>query len=178
MAILKVPWVSHPFQVQVANLDEYGVELAKFVPDAVVRDYMSRTFYAEHPEYLDADTVRTAPPVKLNAEKREPPRDTDNPIAFGVAHSSEFERLYVRAVMSCKPHYIAPVVDLLWSTYARYAENGDDVVENALDLFTEASRIHNKGLKPSSFWAFYDALEEELRKKALSFQPRSRFSSG
>jgi hypothetical protein len=175
--IVKILGVSHPFQVQVADIKEFGVDSSRNVPDHVVRGYMRRTYFAEHPEYLNVDTVRAAPLVRRVAEKKRLLPRARNPTASVVALTSRFEKGYARAIMSCKPHDIKPMVDLLWSQSAPYAENVDQAAKFALDLFTEASCIHNTKLNPSSFWEFYDALQNELDKKASSHRAGSGSAS-
>jgi hypothetical protein len=177
MAVLKVPWVSHPFQVKVANLDEFGVELAKPVPDAVVKDYMRKTFFAEHPEYLEVNCLRTVSQVRRVAQKRGPPPNTENFTAKEIAASSRFGKEYVRALRACKPHYVRPLADLLWSWSAPYDDGANGIMKFALDLFTEASFEYCDGMRTDSYWGFYDTLQIEFGKRASSHQGSFKTSS-
>jgi hypothetical protein len=166
MAILKVPWISHPFQVQVANLDEYGVKLAKHVPDALVKDYMRKTFFAEHPEYLSGGGVKAACPVKQVTEKRGVPPSTENPRVRAIVASSRFVEAYSQALKSCKPHDVRPMADLLWSWSLLYDDGADGATKFGLELFTEAIMEYNDGVKIQSYWGFYDDLRVELDRRA------------
>jgi hypothetical protein len=173
MAVVKVPWVSHPFQVQVANLDEYGVELAKPVPDAVVRDYMRKTFFAEHPEYLRAESVEGVPSVRqLSVEQAEEEVRPLPPIRSGSAHlityKSRFEKEYSEALESCRPHYIKPMADMLWRWSAQLTSDGSPSAWGALQLFVEANRQEKEKLNLTSFWKFYGDLKVELGKREPS----------
>jgi DNA helicase HerA-like ATPase len=176
-AVLKVPGVSHPFLVQVADIDEFGVDPRRNVSDNEAMEYMRRTFFAEHPEYLRVNPVRAMPPVKRLARKRGLPPNTENYRAKEIAASTRFGDQYVRALKSCKPHDIRPMVDLLWSWSVLYDDGADGATKFALDLFTEASFEYSDGLRADSYWGFRDALQVELPRRASSYRDSLKSSS-
>jgi hypothetical protein len=174
--VIKTPLVSHPFQVEVNSVAMYGVDPTKFVSDEDLREYMKRTFYDDHPEYLTAETVKTTPPVK-QAKTVRPPTDTGDTTALMVVASAGFGEKYAQAIRSCKGNNVKPLTDFLWSWAALSTEKGRRAVRFALNIFTEASVRYNAEVEAKAFWRLYRALEVELAERASSFRVGSETPS-
>jgi hypothetical protein len=161
--VVKTPGVSHPFQVEVTPVTEYGVDPTEYVDDEKLRDYMRRTFYDSHPEYLKARTV--VPRNIRQVPKTIPASLDEESVVAAIVRESGFLAQYAKALdVSRVENNVKSVVYLFLAKAARYTMKLDEMKSTALKILLAVAREYHGGAKLDAHLKIATDFRSELAK--------------